>query len=234
VYLISSMLLEVPNNAANVHDAKHKIISMNIRCFLEISDKKKSTVFQKMLSIMSWLSQGFLSMETSTKLLTILHLDVLKFVKNRDSVLEMLKEKKIKEETLRTYLFTSSSSYDSLRVDQLANCFDLSSTCVHSIVSISVMNDVLHASWDQPSGCNHYKKTLKFRGTKLLGNNPYLHGMSIFSKELMSWKNSWLQSYYRGNFRGTFVFEEKRPATKVTSISEELCLRNVFNFLKKL
>ena len=72
------------------------------------------------------------------------------------------------------------------------------------------------------------------RHTKLVGNRLFLLGMSLFSEELMSWKNSWLQSYYRGNFRGTFVFEEKRPATKVTSISEELCLRNVFNFLKKL
>lgn len=83
----------------------------------------------------------------------IASLDVWKFVKNRDSMLEILKERKKKEETLRTYLFTSPSSYDSQRVDQLANCFDLSSTRVHSIVSKSVMNDSLHASQDQLSGC---------------------------------------------------------------------------------
>lgn len=35
-------------------------------------------------------------------------------------------------------------------------------------------------------------KALKFRGTKLLENRPYLLGMPIFSEELTSLKNSWL------------------------------------------
>ncbi|RHN51425.1 putative eukaryotic translation initiation factor 3 subunit C domain-containing protein [Medicago truncatula] len=74
VYLVSAMLLEVPNIAANVHDAKHKIISNNFLRLLEISDKKTFNGPPEMLRIMSWLSQGFLSMETSTMLLTILHL----------------------------------------------------------------------------------------------------------------------------------------------------------------
>ncbi|KEH26185.1 eukaryotic translation initiation factor 3c [Medicago truncatula] len=74
VYLISVMLLEVFNIAANVHDVKRKIISKNFSRLLEISDKKHSTVLPKMLRIMSWLSQCFLSMETSTRLVTILHL----------------------------------------------------------------------------------------------------------------------------------------------------------------
>jgi len=89
----------------------------------------------------------------------------------------------------------------------------------------------------------HYKKSLKFRGTKLLENRLFLLGMSLFSEELMSWKNSWLQSHYRGNFRGTFVSEEEYPRnidlttepqtdTKVTKISEEVCPRNVFYFKK--
>jgi len=49
------------------------------------------------------------------------------------------------------------------------------------------------------------------RHTKLVGNRLFLLGMSLFSEELMSWKNSWLQSHYRGNFRGTFVSEEECP-----------------------
>ena len=94
----------------------------------------------------------------------------------------------------------------------------------------------------------HYKKSLKFRGTKLLENRLFLLGMSLFFEELMSWKNSWLQSHYRGNFQGTFVSEEEYPRnidlttepqtdaadTKVTKISEEVCPRNVFYFKKQL
>ena len=73
-------------------------------------------------------------------------------MKNRDSMQEMLKDK-IKEEALRTYLITSSSSYEYLNVDQLANFFNLSLSRVHSIVSRNVMNDELHVNWGQPSGC---------------------------------------------------------------------------------
>ena len=51
----------------------------------------------------------------------------------------------------------------------------------------------------------YYKKTLKFQGTKLLGNSQYLLGKPTISEELISLKNSWLQS--KGNFRGTFVSE---------------------------
>ncbi|AES75546.2 eukaryotic translation initiation factor 3c [Medicago truncatula] len=128
VYLISVMLLEVFNIAANVPDVKRKIISKNFSHLLEISDKKHSTVLPKMLWIMSWLSQCFLSMETSTRLVTLLHLfDVWKFVKNQDAVLEMLKDKTKEEALITTYLITFSSS--------------------------SVMNDEHHARWDQPSGC---------------------------------------------------------------------------------
>jgi len=82
----------------------------------------------------------------------IASLDVWKFVKNRDPVLEMLKDK-IKEEALRTYLITFSLSYESLSMDQLAKNFDLSFSRVQRIVNKSVMNGELHARLDQPSGC---------------------------------------------------------------------------------
>ncbi|KAK2448632.1 eukaryotic translation initiation factor 3 subunit C [Trifolium repens] len=117
VHLISAMLLEVPNMAANVHDAKHRVIRDFNKAFEVITS-----------------------------------LDVWKFVKNRDTVLEMLKDK-IKEEALRTYLLTFSSSYESLSLDQVTKFFDLSVPRTHSIVSRMMINEELHASWDQPTGC---------------------------------------------------------------------------------
>jgi len=153
VYLISAMLLEVPNIAANIHDAKHKIISKNFHRLLEISDKRTfngppENVRDHVMAVTRLLING----DFKEAFDNIASLDVWKFVKNRDSVLEMLKDK-IKEEALRTYLITFSSSYDSLSMDQLAKFFDLSLPPLHRIVSKSVMNDELHASWDQPSGC---------------------------------------------------------------------------------
>uniref|UniRef100_A0ACB8EV88 Eukaryotic translation initiation factor 3 subunit C n=1 Tax=Sphaerodactylus townsendi TaxID=933632 RepID=A0ACB8EV88_9SAUR len=67
-----------------------------------------------------------------------------------DKVRSML-VRKIQEESLRTYLFTYSSVYDSISMEILSDMFELDLPTVHSIISKMIINEELMASLDQPT-----------------------------------------------------------------------------------
>lgn len=49
----------------------------------------------------------------------------------------------IKEESLRTYLFTYSHVYDSISMATLADMFEMEKSSVHSIISKMIINEEL-------------------------------------------------------------------------------------------
>ncbi|UYV74932.1 EIF3C [Cordylochernes scorpioides] len=72
------------------------------------------------------------------------------FPQNKMKVTQMITEK-IKEGSLRTYLFTYSQVYDSLSIPLLASMFDMPSKSVYSIVSKMMISEDLMASLDEPT-----------------------------------------------------------------------------------
>ncbi|PIN18780.1 Translation initiation factor 3, subunit c (eIF-3c) [Handroanthus impetiginosus] len=116
VHLTCAMLLEVPNMAANAHDAKRKVISKNFRRLLEASERQTFTgppenVRDHVMAATRALRQGDFEKAFSV----IRSLDVWRLLRNK--------------------------------------MFDLSESQTHSIVSKMMINEELHASWDQPTRC---------------------------------------------------------------------------------
>ena len=61
---------------------------------------------------------------------------------NADEVREMMTHK-VQEESLRTYLFSYSSVYDSLSLYKLSDMFELDKPTVHSVISKMIINEEL-------------------------------------------------------------------------------------------
>lgn len=57
----------------------------------------------------------------------------------------------IKEESLRTYLFTYSHVYNSISMKTLSEMFELPKSTTHSVISKMIINEELMASLDDPT-----------------------------------------------------------------------------------
>ena len=154
-HLISAMLLEVPNMAAYGENTgrRARIISRTFRKNHDIYDRQVFTgppeqTRDFVMRATKYLMKG--EWKSCADLLTNLEAWKLLPSGSVEQIQTMLVEK-IKLEGLRTYLFAFSTHYDSLSLAQLCSMFDMGKNEVHSVISKMMINNELHASWDQPT-----------------------------------------------------------------------------------
>lgn len=153
VYFICAILLEVPNSAANAFDSKRKPISKILKKYLE--GNKRQTFAgppeaprDYFVAAAKALIRG--DWEKCCNLL--FSLSVWQYITDSERLQNMVKEK-IKEEGVRTFLFTVSTNYDSFSAERLSSMFELDKSTIHSIVSKMIIRGEIEASWDNESGC---------------------------------------------------------------------------------
>ncbi|KAM7350654.1 eukaryotic translation initiation factor 3 subunit c isoform 1-T2 [Cochliomyia hominivorax] len=155
VYLVSAMLIEIPYIAAHEFDARRRMISKTFYQQLRSSERQSLVgppesmrehvvAAAKAMRCGNW--QACVNFIVNKKMNT----KVWDLFYESDRVREML-VKFIKEESLRTYLFTYSNVYTSLSIPSLAQMYDLPIQKVHSLISKMIINEELMASLDDPT-----------------------------------------------------------------------------------
>ncbi|KAL8273287.1 hypothetical protein Esti_002788 [Eimeria stiedai] len=151
VHNICAMLLEVPHMAHEAFDPRKRLISKHFRRMLEAYDRQAflgppENARETVMAATKALQRG----DWAECARHILSLTIWEKMINKEHIQEMLIQK-IKAEAMRTYIFTYLSLYDSFAIGQLASMFELSLNAVHSIVSKMMINEEIHASWDETS-----------------------------------------------------------------------------------
>ncbi|XP_043271641.1 eukaryotic translation initiation factor 3 subunit C [Venturia canescens] len=155
VYLVSAMLIEIPYMAAHEFDARRRMISKTFYQQLRSSERQSlvgppESMREHVVAAAKAMRNGNWSACNKFIINDKMNAKVWDLFHQADKVRSML-TRLIKEEALRTYLFTYSHVYDSISMPTLAEMFQLKRPVVHSIISKMIINEELMASLDDPS-----------------------------------------------------------------------------------
>ncbi|KAL7292394.1 hypothetical protein TKK_0013987 [Trichogramma kaykai] len=155
VYLVSAMLIEIPYMAAHEFDARRRMISKTYYQQLRSSERQSlvgppESMREHVVAASKAMRNGNWVACNNFIINEKMNGKVWDLFYQADKVRAML-TKLIKEEALRTYLFTYSHVYDSISMPTLALMFELERATVHSIISKMIINEELMASLDEPS-----------------------------------------------------------------------------------
>nr|CAI5823990.1 unnamed protein product [Callosobruchus analis] len=155
VYLVSAMLIEIPYMAAHEFDARRRMISKTFYQQLRSSERQSlvgppESMREHVVAAAKAMRNGNWQACNNYIINEKMNAKVWDLFYQAEHVRGML-SKLIKEESLRTYLFTYSHVYDSISMATLADMFQLQKPLVHSTISKMIINEELMASLDDPT-----------------------------------------------------------------------------------
>lgn len=155
VYLVSAMLIEIPYMAAHEFDARRRMISKTFYQQLRSSERQSlvgppESMREHVVAAAKAMRNGNWQACNGFIINDKMNAKVWDLFYQANEVRAML-TRLIKEEALRTYLFTYSHVYDSISMATLADMFELEKSVVHSVISKMIINKELMASLDDPT-----------------------------------------------------------------------------------
>eukprot|EP00708_Paratrimastix_pyriformis_P002024 GAFH01000762.1.p2 GENE.GAFH01000762.1~~GAFH01000762.1.p2 ORF type:complete len:958 (-),score=487.53 GAFH01000762.1:395-3268(-) len=152
LHLVSAVLLEVPNMAAQpLPDPKKKVISKALRRRLEESEKAAfAGPPENMRETVVAAARCMLDGDWKRASELILGLPAWSMLPHPEEVKAMV-SRKVQEEGMRTYLLQASAFYDGLAIDRLVAMFEMEPARAHALASKMMINEEIRASWDSTS-----------------------------------------------------------------------------------
>lgn len=142
VYLTSSMLMEIPEMARG----SKRVISRQFRRTLDFSERQIfSGPPENTRDYIMQSAKALANGDWEKSYNSLAAIKILELMPDVDSIKTMLKQK-VKEEGLRTYLFTYAPYYQSVALSQLTSLFDLTQAETLAIVSKMISLEEISAS----------------------------------------------------------------------------------------
>ncbi|VDN51587.1 unnamed protein product [Dracunculus medinensis] len=155
VYLICSMLLEIPHMASQEYELRRRLLSRSFHYQLKQSEKcsligPPENTREHVVAASRAMLNGDWKKCRDYIVNDKMNSKVWNLFRNSEKVKSMIIGR-IQEESLRTYLLMYSTVYTTVSLDFLSKLFELDKKMVHSIISKMIISEELTASLDEPT-----------------------------------------------------------------------------------
>ncbi|VDN06533.1 unnamed protein product [Thelazia callipaeda] len=157
VYLICSMLLEIPHMASQEYELRRRLLSRSFHYQLKQSEKSSligppENTREHVVAASRAMLNGDWKKCRDYIVNDKMNAKVWNLFRNSDKVKGMV-IRRIQEESLRTYLLMYSTVYTTVSLDILSELFELDKSTVHAVISKMIISEELNASLDEPTNC---------------------------------------------------------------------------------